>query len=475
MTVNNSTTVSKVCTKCGQEKPITAFWKIKGGKDGLKSRCIDCSKQYYKSWYKNNYLKIEITKRKCVNCNNDFLPTGTNQKYSSVQCRPKPEPKQNTDILINRVCKKCGIEFTPSIHQQKYCFDKCCKQAHKEANIALLKTEGLTKACFTCGIEKPLSDYSLQNTSIYGVRNHCKECEKKKYRIENYGDDQTTKCEFCGNDSLKENGKVYCGDKCKGAAKRKRDRISGKARPPRTPEQIERDRQYQAQKASTEEGRLARNAAMRVWKAANPEKIQEQRRKYAEKQGKQYLPRGKYSSDQIEKAYDQIIEQNARDAFRWWFAKKSDAEVMVWYEATGKPWTNPRLSEAEKYRLQYQLDPEFAIHERMRRQLKKAATNDWISCLIWQALKYNGESPTVTKMLGYTIAELRVHIERQFTKKMSWEKFMQGEIHIDHIHPKKLFDLSNPDEWRSCWSLPNLRPMWAKENISKSAKILTLL
>jgi len=58
---------------------------------------------------------------------------------------------------------------------------------------------------------------------------------------------------------------------------------------------------------------------------------------------------------------------------------------------------------------------------------------------------------------------------------MSWEKFMQGEIHIDHIIPKAKFDLSDNDQWCACWDLPNLRPMWAKDNLKKSDKVLNLL
>lgn len=141
----------------------------------------------------------------------------------------------------------------------------------------------------------------------------------------------------------------------------------------------------------------------------------------------------------------------------------------------GKPWLNPRLTEAQKYKLRYKLDNAFAIHERIRRQIKKSATNDGIAELIRQSLKSNRDSNTVHSVLGYTISELRIHLERQFTKKMSWEKFMKGEIHIDHIHPKSSFDLSDREQWKICWSLPNLRPLWAKDNLSKSGKVLTLL
>ena len=77
--------------------------------------------------------------------------------------------------------------------------------------------------------------------------------------------------------------------------------------------------------------------------------------------------------------------------------------------------------------------------------------------------------------MGYTVAELRVHLERQFKRGMTWDRFCAGEIHIDHIRPLSSFDLSNPDELRAAWALPNLRPLWAKDNWAKAGRVVLLL
>lgn len=96
---------------------------------------------------------------------------------------------------------------------------------------------------------------------------------------------------------------------------------------------------------------------------------------------------------------------------------------------------------------------------------------------VWRMLKDGKGSQRTEEILGYSIHELVAHIERQFTKGMTWEKLMAGEIHIDHIIPVSHFKAESvdSDEFRACWALTNLRPMWADENRSKSAKILTLL
>jgi hypothetical protein len=80
-------------------------------------------------------------------------------------------------------------------------------------------------------------------------------------------------------------------------------------------------------------------------------------------------------------------------------------------------------------------------------------------------------------LLGFTRVELKRHIERQFTAGMTWERLMRGEIHIDHIIPVSSFNITavGCSEFRACWALSNLRPLWAEENQKKQAKILTLL
>lgn len=72
-------------------------------------------------------------------------------------------------------------------------------------------------------------------------------------------------------------------------------------------------------------------------------------------------------------------------------------------------------------------------------------------------------------------AQLRQHIERQFVDGMTWDAFNQGDIHIDHIIPKAAFDLSDFEQWRKCWCMSNLRPLWAKDNVSKGEELMFLV
>lgn len=80
-------------------------------------------------------------------------------------------------------------------------------------------------------------------------------------------------------------------------------------------------------------------------------------------------------------------------------------------------------------------------------------------------------------LLGYTAEELREHLERQFLPGMSWDNYGRGGWSVDHIRPLSSFDYDSPEhpDFKECWSLTNLRPLWEKDNISKGAKILTLV
>lgn len=80
-----------------------------------------------------------------------------------------------------------------------------------------------------------------------------------------------------------------------------------------------------------------------------------------------------------------------------------------------------------------------------------------------------------TKLVGYGLQELRAHLELQFLPGMTWENY--GEWHIDHIIPVASFTYESYDseEFKRCWGLPNLRPLWGKENIGKGARRLFLL
>jgi hypothetical protein len=80
---------------------------------------------------------------------------------------------------------------------------------------------------------------------------------------------------------------------------------------------------------------------------------------------------------------------------------------------------------------------------------------------------YKKNSHTTT-LLGIEYDLLKVYIEKQFKNGMTWENY--GEWHIDHWMP--LASAKTEQELLNLFHYTNLQPLWAKENISKGAKII---
>lgn len=74
-------------------------------------------------------------------------------------------------------------------------------------------------------------------------------------------------------------------------------------------------------------------------------------------------------------------------------------------------------------------------------------------------------------LVGYTVDQLKKHLEGRFVEGMSWSN--RGQWHIDHKIPISAFNFNNPEDidFKRCWALKNLQPMWAKENRMKKAKL----
>lgn len=76
------------------------------------------------------------------------------------------------------------------------------------------------------------------------------------------------------------------------------------------------------------------------------------------------------------------------------------------------------------------------------------------------------------KLLGCDFETFKKYFTSLFTDGMTWEFFLSGEIHIDHIVPCSYFDLSNEQQQLACFNYKNLQPLWASDNYSKRDKIL---
>jgi hypothetical protein len=86
------------------------------------------------------------------------------------------------------------------------------------------------------------------------------------------------------------------------------------------------------------------------------------------------------------------------------------------------------------------------------------------------SLKTGKGGETWLSLVPYSLDILAAHIERQFLVGMSWHNF--GLWHIDHITPLRMFrfNSASDEEFIAAWGLPNLRPLWAIDNLRKNGR-----
>lgn len=81
-----------------------------------------------------------------------------------------------------------------------------------------------------------------------------------------------------------------------------------------------------------------------------------------------------------------------------------------------------------------------------------------------------GKTDKTAKMLGYTVKDLRAHLEEYFESGMSWENYgnKADQWSIDHTRPISRFPAAATV--KEINALSNLRPMWHTQNCSKKNK-----
>lgn len=74
-------------------------------------------------------------------------------------------------------------------------------------------------------------------------------------------------------------------------------------------------------------------------------------------------------------------------------------------------------------------------------------------------------------LVGFTVTELQTHLESLFQPGMSWDNMHLWEI--DHKRPRASFSFTDvhDQDFKDCWALSNLQPLWAWQNRRKSAKL----
>ena len=89
---------------------------------------------------------------------------------------------------------------------------------------------------------------------------------------------------------------------------------------------------------------------------------------------------------------------------------------------------------------------------------------------VWNALKGVGvKSAATMKLVGCTGDQLRTYLESNMSDEL--RTVDRSDLHVDHIVPCAIFDLSREDHQRVCFHYTNLQYLHKNDNMRKQASL----
>lgn len=279
-------------------------------------------------------------------------------------------------------------------------------------NISIQLENQASKICTRCGIEKHHRDFMKCSPAKNGIGAWCSECSRN-YAKEKY----------------KENKKIY-------------NKRSNKWKE-NNPEKIKAySEKYNA------EHRIELREKSKVYAGINQDKIRE------------YREKTKVSRAIKNKIYRIANKDKLKISSKKWSAnnfEKKKESLRAWRKV------NPEKTKAS-----------MDIANKKRRENAKYRVSDNVSRRIRSSLFDNGSKNNThwEDLVDFTVVQLKKHLEKLFKPGMTWENY--GKIwHIDHCVPIAVFNFESPshEDFKRCWSINNLQPLWAIDNFKKGAKI----
>lgn len=148
-------------------------------------------------------------------------------------------------------------------------------------------------------------------------------------------------------------------------------------------------------------------------------------------------------------------------------------------KATKKYWDeNPGAANAYMISFRINSPEKFKkAQDRYRNKVKSSGKGKLrysISSSICHSLQKGAKSGrSWESLVGYSIEDLRKHLEKQFSTGMSWNNYGRIGWTIDHKVPVSVFNFQTPEDidFKKCWALKNLIPMWYRDNIKKGDRL----
>lgn len=200
---------------------------------------------------------------------------------------------------------------------------------------------------------------------------------------------------------------------------------------------VERARQYYAANATTIKASSAR------YRANN-------------KGGKRAYDAKYYAENAVELKMKRVDKREGKSAYNAQYRIDNAAEIKA-----KRAKLETRNARAAREFERYHRDPAFKMAISLRGRLSGA-------------IKGKSKRGSAVKLLGCSVEEVIIYIEKQWTDGMTWENWSRFGWHIDHVLPLSSFDLEDPTQLATVCHYSNLRPLWWHDNLSKGGRVLVV-
>ena len=395
----------KRCSRCGEVKPTSAFHRNRAQRDGMQHYCKSCARDY------------KSRRSVCESCGTEFQGTA---RTCSWECAKE---------LISRT-----------------------KRAKAEADVHPIPDDH--KLCRNCGEVKPKTDFALHGRSRDGLQSNCKQCHADYSRQHGVGEKPCTVCGVLFRGRAK-----TCSLACRSelVSRTKNAAVEADAGP--IPKDFKLCRKCLKIKPRGDFNQSSRSRDGLQTRCRKCGEGYEKHHGICEVCGEDFFGSGTTCSKACAGV---LVSRSKLQAF-------ADARAHIpqgQKQCTGcgeiKPvedfGKNANARDGLQYKCKGCLDSDL-----------KYRLNSVMRVGIYSSLKGKKSGRAWQSLVAYSVNELKAHLEAQFAEGMTWDNY--GDWHIDHIRPVVSFSFESSDdpEFKQCWGLKNLQPLWATDNIRKGA------
>lgn len=166
------------------------------------------------------------------------------------------------------------------------------------------------------------------------------------------------------------------------------------------------------------------------------------------------------------------------------YTKKYYSEHRNYFLESQRKYYLEHKDEYSNYNKAYYLDHKIENKDKVRKRFQKWYRERYntdigfnlrckISISIGAALKGNKAGRHWEDLVGYTLTQLKDHLQKTLPKGYTWKEYIKGKLQLDHIIPLSFFKYTKSEdtEFKKCWSLDNLQLLTKEENQQKGKKL----